>query len=298
MLTGIAVRRATSASEACGILAEAEADGEARLYAGGTELLLVLKLGLAQCETLVDLKHAGLGGIDYLPEQNVIRIGATATHRNVERSALLSEFFPVVPEMARNVANVRVRAVGTVGGNLAFAEPHSDLGAIAVLLNAIVRIMTPDGESNVPAEDFFVDHFETCLGPCDVVTAIDLPIPAEPSYAAYQKWAFLERPSVSVGCEIRTSEDRATVTAARLVVGSVEPVPRVVTEAGRLLAGASARDSAELIGEVGLAVRDACVPADDEYGSAEYKRHLTEVLARRAVTSVLRQCAGAADDIA
>jgi aerobic carbon-monoxide dehydrogenase medium subunit len=296
VLADLEVRRAASAPEACRILAES--DGEARLYAGGTELLLVLKLGMARCGTLVDLKHSGLGGIDYLPEQSVVRIGATTTHRGVERSARLREFFPVLPEMARHIANVRVRATGTVGGNLAFAEPHSDLGSVAVLLGAIVRTMTPDGESLVPAEDFFADEFETCLGPCDVVTGIDLPIPAEPSYSAYEKWAFLERPSVTVGCEIRTSQDRAQVTAARVVVGSVEPVPTVVAEAGQLLVGAPVSDAAGLAREAGLAVRRACRPVDDEYGSAEYKSRLAEVLARRAVTSALRQSRGEAGDIA
>ncbi|MFQ6030337.1 MAG: FAD binding domain-containing protein, partial [Dehalococcoidia bacterium] len=117
----------TSIDEACELLRE---HGDtAHLYAGGTELLTLLKLGLVNCANLINLKAIpGLDYVRYEESTGWLHLGALATHREVEQSQVVLEHFPVLAQMEQNVANVRVRNVGTVAGNLCFADPYSDPG--------------------------------------------------------------------------------------------------------------------------------------------------------------------------
>ena len=121
----------------------------AKVYAGGTELLLAMKEGLVHYDCLVNVKKiAGLDGIRQ--DNGSIRLGALTTHRQLERSGELQDRLPVLVEMERNVANLRVREVGTIGGNLTFAEPHADPGTLLLALDAAVVAQKADGEREIP----------------------------------------------------------------------------------------------------------------------------------------------------
>ena len=131
------IHRAGSVEEATALVEEHGED--AALYAGGTELLLLMKLGFASFGHLVDVKPvAGLRTIERV--DGVLRIGGTVTHREIERSPLVREGWPELAEMERHVANVRVRATGTLGGNLSFADPHSDPATFLLAAGASVRL--------------------------------------------------------------------------------------------------------------------------------------------------------------
>src|SRR4051794_7829134 len=125
MLESFEIHRPQSVSEASKLMAQL--GDAAAVYAGGTELLVVMKEGLTHFSHLVDIKAIpGLREIDYDAERRELTIGALATHRQIERSELVSERLPVLAALEAAVANVRVRSAGTIGGNLCFAEPHSD----------------------------------------------------------------------------------------------------------------------------------------------------------------------------
>jgi len=141
MLRPFALHRPGTAEEACALLATLGED--AAPYAGGTELLLLMKLGLLRPRHLVDVKR--LDGFDVITDGGSLTLGAAVTHRAVERSPLVAARCPLVAAVARHVANVRVRNVGTVGGNLAFADPHSDLATLFLTLDASVQLVSPRG---------------------------------------------------------------------------------------------------------------------------------------------------------
>ena len=121
----------------------------AKIYAGGTELLLAMKEGLIHFECLVNVKK--IPGLDQITQDNgSLRLGALSTHRQLEQSETLQEKLPVLVEMERNVANLRVREVGTIGGNLTFAEPHADPGTLLLALDATVVAQKAGGSRDIP----------------------------------------------------------------------------------------------------------------------------------------------------
>jgi carbon-monoxide dehydrogenase medium subunit len=280
----------TTAEEASRTLSDLGED--AGVYAGGTELLLAMKHGLLRYPHLVNIKPIGLDRIGYDDEGRRLRIGATATHRNVEHSPIVRSRFPMIAEMESRVANVRVRATGTVGGNLCFAEPHSDVATALLLYDAAVEIHGVAGRRRVSLAEFLVHAYTTCLRPGDIALQVEVPALPAGAGACYQKVAFLERPSVGVGTALILAPDGASIAEARVAVGCVGPTPFRVPEAEAALRGAplaaeaafqtAARDAAQ-------ALLARCDPTDDLYGSRAYKRHLAAVLARRTAAEARNQ---------
>jgi carbon-monoxide dehydrogenase medium subunit len=149
MLQPFALDEPASVSEASALLAHY---GEtARLYAGGTALLLAMKEGLLHYDRLVNMKQIpGLATITLA--DGTLYLGALATHRMLERSPLVRTHFPALARLEANVANVRVREVGTLGGNLCFAEPHADPGTLLLVYNANVEFEQQGGKSTLPTK--------------------------------------------------------------------------------------------------------------------------------------------------
>jgi carbon-monoxide dehydrogenase medium subunit len=255
-----------------------ELGDEAALYAGGTELLLALKMGVLEYEHLIDLKRCPeLRGVREL--DGALRIGATTTHRELETSPLVARLLPALAELERNVANVRVRAAGTLGGNLAFAEPHADPPALLTALDARVELSGPDGTRALAVDDFVLGAYETALAVDELLTAVIVPVPAPGVRATYRKVATLERPTVGVAAVGELVGDVFAGSPA-VVVGAVDERPLRVDATA--LSGFSMRDL-DAVQAVVEAARDLVDPVDDLSGSADYKRHLTGVVVRRAL---------------
>jgi carbon-monoxide dehydrogenase medium subunit len=255
----------------------------ARLYAGGTELLLAMKESLVRPSALINLKS--IPGLDHIKAENgVLRVGALATHRSLEDSRILQDYFPALVEMEHHVANVRVREAGTLGGNLCFAEPHSDPAALLMALGA--RIVARKGESarEIPIENFIAGAFETSLDPDEILSEILLPLPASGSAAAYLKFGYLERPTVGVALSITLTD--GAVSDARIGVGSAGPQPKRVEEAEAELRGKGLKECAAAIDTAGKIAGRAADAISDLHGPADYKEHLIGVLLRRAFKSV------------
>ena len=150
MLRAFELHRPATVAEASALLT---ARPDAALYAGGTELLLLMKAGLVRPADVIDLKR--IPDLDGLVERDGgLEVGATVTHRRLERSPAVRARWPLVAGVAAHVANVRVRNVGTVGGNLAFADPHSDLATLFLVFDATVRLVAADGVREVSLPDF------------------------------------------------------------------------------------------------------------------------------------------------
>ena len=137
---------------------------EATVYAGGTELLRAMKEGLLSYAHLLDVKKVdGLGQISYNGGDRSLRIGSAVTHRSMESSPEVIREFPLIAEVEKTVANVRVRNVGTLGGNLCFAEPHSDPAALLLLYDARVESKGSRGSRTFLLQELTLGPYETCL---------------------------------------------------------------------------------------------------------------------------------------
>ena len=258
---------------------------DARLIAGGTALVNLLKLRLAEYPHLVDLRGVpGLSGITVGPDG--LHIGATTTHRALEISPEVSNGWPVLTETYHHVATVRIRNIATVGGGLAHGDPSQDPPPTLIALGATVSLASKGGQRSLAVEELYRDYFETTLAPGEVLQEVVIPLLPRGSGTAFIK--FLPK----------TADDYATVSAAvnlcmsdgrcqeaRVALGCAGPVPvraLKVEEAlrGQELTPAVLRDAAEL-------VKDEVDPMDDVRGSAAYKRDMAAVITRRALEQAL-----------
>ena len=190
---------------------------DAALYCGGTELLLLMKLGFAQLGHLVDVKGiAELRGVR--AEGGTLVIGAATTHRELERSPSVRERWPALGEMERMVANVRVRNAGTVGGNVCFADPHSDPATFLLCADATFVCRRGGAEPRrVAASGFVRGPYRTALEPGELLVAVEVPEPPADAAIVHRKLALHERPAVTVTCLARVEGGR--VAEARVAVG-------------------------------------------------------------------------------
>lgn len=230
-------------------------------YAGGTELLLAMRAGLHRPRTLVDLKAVPeLRGIRHAGDE--VRIGATCTHDEVARDPLVREVAPMLHRVATGVGNARVRAQGTIGGNLCFAEPRSDLVPALAALDATVVLVGPAGVRSVPVAEFVHGAYWTVREPDELL--LEVRVPARAVRACYLKLRITERPSVGVA--VRTGAGRG----CRVVVGSVGEAPVVLDH-----------DHVDDVDPAAVAA--AVEPVPDLTGAVDYKRHLVAVLVGRAM---------------
>src|ERR1051325_11521251 len=163
----------------------------AKIYAGGTELLLAMKEGLIQYERLINVKKlTDLAAVKVAGSS--VEIGALCTHHQLEDSPVLEEKLPSLVKLEQNVANVRVRQAGTIGGNLCFAEPHADPGTLLIALGATMIADKGVSRREIAAEDFFVDAYETSLAADELLTEMRIPTPGTHARSAYLKFGYLE----------------------------------------------------------------------------------------------------------
>lgn len=286
LLPPFTLHRPRSVAEACRLLAELGDDAAA--YCGGTELLLAMKLGLTGYPHLVDLKQvAELRGIEL--DGGALRIGAAATHHEIETSAAVRATYPELAGMLTHVANLRVRSVGTIGGNLCFADPHSDPATFLIAVDATLLCQHGNGGRSVPAREFFTGPYQTVLQPGELVTAIELPARRPGTGIAHVRMKLHERPVVTVTAMLRL--DRGTVSLARLAVGSVTAIPLLVPAAGEL-EGTSPADfdgrGVACAEQAGL----GCEPLSNGECSTDYLRHLVNAYSRRALRGALAAAVG------
>ena len=263
-------------------------DGDVAWIAGGTELLQVMKMGLAQFGTLIDVKAIpDLHGLERSPDGG-LRIGAGTTHRLIERSSIVREHVPGLAALEADVANVRVRNTGTIGGNLAFAEPHSDPATFLLACAASVELASPRGRRTLSIADFILGPLWTAREQDELVLAVHLPGVDRAVGRAYAKIAFFERPAASVA--VRLAVRDGAIADVTVAVGSLTEVPTLVGAAASALDGAAARsDALEDRVRAAHGAFDDLDVVPDLNGSADYKRHLASVLLGRTTRQALTE---------
>jgi aerobic carbon-monoxide dehydrogenase medium subunit len=271
----------TTVAEACALLKRH--GSEAKVFAGGAHLTILMKQGLYQPKALVNIKKIPeLRGIKFDANEG-LTIGALVTHHEVETSALVKEKFPVLWEAEREVANIRVRNMGTVGGNLASGEPLTDLAQIFISLDGRAKIAGPGGHRIMPVEELFVDFYQTSLAEDEILTHVLLP-PLPPhsgiEYIRFSSSSVVDKPSAGVSVRISLESGEPLCQIVRIVLGCVGPTPVRARKAEALLTGKKL--TSELADEAARMASQECSPTSDLRGSEHYKRAIIRTLVKRA----------------
>jgi carbon-monoxide dehydrogenase medium subunit len=268
-------------AEACALLKQH--GSEAKVFAGGAHVTILMKQGLIEPKSLVNIKKIPeLQGIRYDGVEGLV-IGALVTHRELETSTLVREIFPVLSEAEKEVANIRVRNMGTVGGNLASGEPLTDLSQIFIALDAKLQIAGAGGQRTMLVEDLFVDFYTTSMAEDEIITRIVIPpLPSRSGidYIRFSSSSVVDKPSVGVAVRLTLDSDAETIHAARIVLGCVGPTPVRARKAEALITGKKLTQ--ELAQQAGSAASQECSPTSDLRGSEEYKRAIVRTLVKRA----------------
>jgi aerobic carbon-monoxide dehydrogenase medium subunit len=262
------------------------ASGEARVLAGGTDLLVQLRAGLVEPELVVDVKR--------LPEVHEIkaedggfRIGAAVSGAELGEHPEVKEMWPGVVEAAQLIGSTQIQGRATMVGNMCNASPAADSVPAMIAAGAVVRIIGPGGRRELPVEEMCIAPGTTVLEKGEIVTSVFLPPRPPRTGDAYLR--FIPRTEMDiavVGAGVcLTLDEQGTCTAARVGLGAVAPRPLLVTDAADALIGTKVEAAAlERLAEAASA---ACRPIDDKRGTKEYRIKVAGVLARRAAEAAL-----------
>ena len=273
-------RKAGSVSEAIQLLSD---NSDAKILAGGHSLLPLMKLRLARPSLVVDI-----GGIEELKgitvEKGTLRIGALTTHAEIASSSEVQSAAGILWEAAQGIGDPQVRNRGTIGGNVAHADPASDLPTVLRAMNAKFTIQVTRRRSRtVSADEFFIGAFTTALGENEILTGIEMPVLAENQHAEYAKMAHPATSFAIVGAGVVVTMDGHTCTAASVAVGGLTPTPVRAPSVEQALAGQ------ELTAETITAAADLVANdlgediLGDIFASAEYRRAMAAVELKHAI---------------
>jgi carbon-monoxide dehydrogenase medium subunit len=257
----------------------------ATIYAGGAELILLLRYGMVHAEYLINIKCiSGLSEIRW--DGQTVQIGATVTHRRLETDALIRERLPLFADAESQIANIRVRSQGTLGGNLCFNDPHSDPGTALLVHKAEVMLASKDGLRQIPLSDFLSGMYSTALEPGELLQKVFVaPLPVEWG-AGYLRVHRYQRPTLNVA--VATKLQNGTVEDVRLAVGCVGPKPQRLSELEAKIRGEKLAGAKQIFADSKPYLKDKLEPVDDLLGSADYKIYMAAVLLSRALSQASR----------
>jgi aerobic carbon-monoxide dehydrogenase medium subunit len=273
MLGSLQLLQPTTVGEASSALQDFAERG--KIYAGGAELLLLMRHGFLQSEVLIDVKKIErlhrISSID-----GVLCVGACVTHRTLETDSLVRELAPSFAYAESQVANVRVRNQGTLGGNLCFNDPHSDPGTVLLIHNASVTLGSQRGERQLHLNDFFLDVYETALELDELMLDVQIPSLPVGMKSAYLRLHRFQRPTLGVAAALKMND--GIIAESRLAVGCIGPKAQRFPELETKLKGSSINDAKRILAEQKNYLRDLLRPIDDLLGSADYKLYMTGVM--------------------
>lgn len=264
---------------------------EARFLAGGQSLVPAMNFRLARPAMLIDINP--LFELDYVRAagEGGLRIGALTRHRTLERDELVAKHAPLVAEAVRQVAHPQIRNRGTLGGNLAHADPASELPAVMLALGARFRARSARGERWLEAADFFRGPLTTALGPEEMLVEIALPGLPPRSGTCFLEVARRRGDYALLGvAAVVTLGEDGTCTAAGLALCNAGATPVRAVKAAAALVGRRAGERE--IGEVAAAVAGEIDPPDNVHATAAFRRHLAGVLTRRALRAAAGRAGG------
>ena len=270
--------RASSVAEALDLLEQHE---DAKILAGGHSLLPMMKMRLAQPATLIDIgRISELAGVER--NNGTVTIGALTRHVEIAGSEVLRAACPILAEAAAEIGDPQVRNRGTIGGNIAHADPGSDLPAVIRVLGGTVKTASKAGEKSTAAADFFVDLLTTTLQEDEILISIEVPALGDHTGSAYLKFEHPASGYAVVGAAaVVTLSGDGTCESAGLCFNGVTATPLSADAVGAALAGQSLDDQTiEAAVDANVSAED---PMGDVFASGEYRVHLAKVFGKRAL---------------
>jgi aerobic carbon-monoxide dehydrogenase medium subunit len=272
------------------VFAQLDADDPAvRPIGGGTALMLMMKAGIYKPRRLVSLRQMGdrFHSFDLDATDKVFRIGALTTFAKLEHSPEIRTHFPVISQAMKTLANVRVRNVATVGGNLAHADPHLDLPPIWVALDATALIVKSDGNRIVPVEEIFAGYYETTISNDELVAEVEVPI--RPSWCSHYVKVTTRAAHdwPALGLTLSLDFEARRVRDLRLVLSAAVNRPMRLLQTEEVLRGHEI-DDASMKRAVEACVGEVEIESDSR-GSSDYKTHLLTVHLRRSIDAMVAE---------
>jgi len=266
----------------------AERGPEAKLVAGGTDLLPQMKNGLIKPAAVIDL--SGVADLRVLRREDGagLRVGASVAAREIELDPYTRSAYPALAESGALVGSVQIRNLATVGGNLCNAAPSADMAPPLMALEAEAIIAGPRGRRRVPMADFFTGVRRTVLAPDELLVELIVPAPGPRSGGQYLRHTprrELDIAVVGVASQVTLSD--GVCRKARIALAAVAPTPIRATAAERALEGQPL--TAQQIARAAQLAVEAARPISDQRGSADFRRHLVGVLTRRTLTTALER---------
>jgi len=276
----------TSVDEAIALLGQLD---DAKVLAGGHSLVPAMRLRLAFPGALVDLNN--IDGLHYVKEEGgQLLIGAMTRENELERSPLVQERYPMLADAGLVIADPLVRNRGTIGGNLAHADPANDHPAVMLAYGATIVARGAGGTREIPIDDFFTGLFENALEPAELLVEIRIPAPGDGAGGAYVKFERKVGDYAVSAAAVQLTMDGDTCTACRVGLTNVSAVPMRATNAEQAMIGKSLTD--DVLEQAGQAAAAECDPSADLRGSVEYKRDLTRILFKRAAKRAMQRAKG------
>jgi aerobic carbon-monoxide dehydrogenase medium subunit len=280
-------RAPTSLDEALSLLQQHGDD--ARVIAGGTALVIMMKQRLVRPELLVSLRR--VAELEKLSATNgSLHLGATTTHRAVETSPVVKERWPLLAENFHHIATVRIRNMSTVGGGLVHGDPNQDPPPALIVLDAKAKLRSAQGEREIPLQQLFLDYYETDVKPGEILTEVI--VPEQPAGAGWSWKKFLPRTAddyatVSVACLLTLEKGTKRCQDVRIALGSAGTTPVRADAAEAALRGQDL--TPERLAEAARQVEGQVDPISDFRGSSDYKREMAVVWTRRALEEALQR---------
>jgi carbon-monoxide dehydrogenase medium subunit len=264
--------------------------GAVHMLAGGTDLLVQLRVGRKQADFVLDVKK--------IPELNEIRVdaggltlGAAVPCYRIYGDTAVRRAYPALSEVASLIGGTQIQGRASIGGNLCNAAPSADSAPLLIAMGVTCQIAGPGGGREMNVEDFCTAPGKNALGAGEMLVSLRFPAPKANTAAHYLRFIPRNEMDIAVaGAGVAVEMSNGTIHSARVALASVAPAPLFVREAGEFLAGkAATEDNLRAAAELAKA---AAKPITDMRGPAEYRRHLCAVLTRRALESAIRHAKG------
>jgi carbon-monoxide dehydrogenase medium subunit len=249
-----------------------------------------MRQGLLVTDFLIDIK--GLSELAYITydEKEGLRMGATTTHRTVEKSDIVKQKYPVLVAVEKRLASIQVRNWGTVAGNLAHGDSSGDLAPTLIALDARIKLASSKGSRIVPLEEFYTGLFETAMEKDELVVEVQIPPVRPKTGTAYKKFNLIENDQAIVGvAAVVTIDQKGACKDARVVLSNAGVTPIRAKSAEKVLIGKKLADA--LLVKAGDAASGDADPVSDIHASEEYRRHLVKILTQRMVKQAWDQAA-------
>lgn len=252
---------------------------DCKVICGGQSLLILMRQGLVAPPYMIDIK--GISELSYIKdEKDGLKIGATTTHRAIEKSPVIKKKYPVLAKMETRLASIQTRNWGTIGGNVCHGDPAGDPLPVLIALGATLTMAGSKGKRSMPAEDFCLDYFETALEPVELLTEIALPVVPPNTGTAYTKFNVIESDLATVGVAVTVTLGAGdSCQDIRIALGASAETPMRPKKAEAVLKGKKITDA--LLAQAGETAATEADPISDIYASEEYRRELIKVLVPR-----------------